>query len=163
MLLLLLLCLVFFCHETVFKMYSTLLIFSSLHLDFESNWEKFSWYPITVVFVQLLSFFLTNRFLNNLDFIHACSLRYGSKFIFFPIATQFLKHLLKNLFFPSDMGCLLFHIVEYHTYLGLFIIFLFYPTGLSLSISLPHTYRSFMIFLIYGRAHVSLPFFLKLF
>lgn len=43
-------------------------------------------------------------------------------------------------------------------YLGIFIIFLFYPTGLSLSMSLPHKYnhRGFTLFLTYGTASAFL-------
>lgn len=76
---------------------------------------------------------------------------------------------IKSSFYPSDMGCFLFHILyvsvvfiyRMSCILGSIFIFLFFSTGLSLHVSLPYKYnhRSFIVFfLIGGRASVSLSF-----
>lgn len=130
----------------------------SLHLEFESNLGKFALYIILLVNICMASLLsiLHLKSLIHLKFMFV-TWDMNLNFDFFKIKKMLsVSSSIKSSFYPSDMGCFLFHILyvsvvfiyRMSCILGSIFIFLFFSTGLSLHVSLSYKYnhRSFIVF-----------------
>lgn len=148
-----------FCKQFFFFVVSSnLWTLFSLHLEFKSNLGKFALYIVLSVYICMASLLSISHLksLIHLKFMFV-TWDMNLNFSFFKIKKMLsFSSNIKIFFYPSDMGCFLFHLLyvsvvfiyRMSCILGSIFIFLFFSTSLSLHMSLPHKYnhRVFIVF-----------------